>query len=178
MNEGTTVKSKAEDIAIGDVFSRFSCGTVIDKTFDTITVKNTEGRSWNISKEIVESEFQFANHSHEEDTCCRTDLINLIKANPRVAMTIEFTKKPDPKAAANVLQDGIGALTERQWNSKVKRAMEGEHRVVRGIYPGSSDEHGRLRFIIIGEPTGNGLRLVDPRTINSVIVNNKTYSIK
>ena len=176
MTTESPVQSKAmtEKIKIGDVFSRHSFGSVIGLDHNNITVKNTDGKVWTINKEIVQDEFEFAEHCDEVAIkTSRTELIELIMTIPRVAMTITFHKKPDPKEAANMLRGGQGEQTDRQWNTAVKKAMEGEERVMKGYHTAILDSHGRLRFVSIGE----GMRLVDPRTITECITCNKRYVV-
>lgn len=163
----------------GDVFSRFSCGKVVRVDFASITLKNTQGLEWSIDKSIVEQEFVFANHAEEFESVTRTEMIELVRNNPRIAMSITFNKKVDPKQVAELLTEGRGDLTTRQWNKKVKEALLGEERTMNGVHHCAFDEHGRLRFIeIAGREGMAGHRLVDLRTINSVTFHNTKYTIK
>jgi len=178
----TTLKHKADTskVQVGDVFSRFSCGKVTQVSFNGFTLKNTDGLEWDISKSIVENEFAFASHTEgEPEVINRTTMIELVKQYPRVAMSITFTKKPDPKHTATLLAEGKAGKTDRQWNSLVKSAMQGEERVMQGVHHREFDEHGRLRFTEIDGNGGmSGHRLVDLRTITGLIFHNQEYKVK
>ena len=113
----TTLKAKSDATKIqeGDVFSRFSCGTVVAVDFDSITLKNTEGLSWTISKNIVENEFSFASHVEGPvEAITRTEMIELVRKHPRVAMQITFTKKPDESNKAALARCYQSLFSDRQ----------------------------------------------------------------
>lgn len=174
-----TQRCRTENIKTGDVFSRHSFGTVVDVDFQSVTVKNTEGWVWTISKDIVENEFHFAEHIFDQGgftELSRTELIKKIMAVPYMAMTIVYHKKPDMKKAAETLATGQGTISDREWKKTVTACLEGEQRLMKGYHVAEYDEHGRLKFIEVG---GNGgFRLVDPRTITSAIFQNVHYQVK
>lgn len=179
MSEGQIAKSDVSKVKVGDVFSRFSTGTVVDVKHSCVIVKNTQGRTWEVSKEIIEDEFAFAGHGHQEtEKMCRTDLIAVIENNPRTAMSITFEKKVETKEVAHLLADGQGRLSQREWSSRVSKALKGETRTLQGVHQGSFDPHGRLFFSNLGEARQSGIRLVDLRTVKRVTVNNKEFLLK
>ena len=174
------IKADTSLINAGDVFSRFSCGKVVAVSPSSITLKNTDGLEWSIDKSIVENEFAFASHSTNPPIhLSRTEIIELVKENPRVAMQITFNKKVDHKAVAKTLLSGKGNMTDRVWNKTVKDALAGEERVMEGVHHRTFDAHGRLQFTEIAGKSGmSGLRVVDLRTITSLIFHNQVYQVK
>jgi len=88
-------------------------------------------------------------------------------------MTIHFNKKPDAKKIAKELEAGKGSETAKVWNAKVKTLLLGEERVMIGYHVCFFDEHRRLRF----QEAEKGQRLVDPRTLNWMVVNRVRFSV-
>ena len=172
----TTTRCDARKIKVGDVFSRHSFGkvTAIDRHNGLLTIENSNGNSWNIGPEIVELEFSFAEQFETEETVSRTRLIELMTELPRTAMTINFNKKPDPKAIAKALEGGKGSESAKAWTAKVDKLIAGDERTMVGYHTLSFDEHRRLRF----QESGSGQRLVDPRTLNWMISYRTKFVVK
>lgn len=179
----TTNRCDANKVKVGDVYTRSSFGTItnIVTEYDPITrrnqtmmsILNSNGDVWNIGKEIVALEFSFAEQFDDEETVSRTRMIEIMIENPRTAMTINFNKKPDPKKISKELEAGKNGQTAKVWNAKVKALLQGEERVMVGYHTCGFDEHRRLRF----NESGKGQRLVDPRTLNTMIVNRVFYTV-
>lgn len=180
-------------VAVGSQFSRRSFGEVLqieDKVINGTPIKifklrNSHGLEWTIDNVILAREFAFADQCDNADKVeklSRTKLIEVLKDSPRTAMTVTFHKKVDKKAVAKSLSEGQGKLSARAWNKVVREALAGEECVIVGYHTLSFDDHQRLRFIKIGgEGFGSGkpaFRLVDPRTVTSVIVNRTKYVVK
>lgn len=144
-----------------------------------VVVQNEEGRSWVISKEIVENELSTANQSSVEHVMNRTALIEVMMSHPRQAMTVTFRKKVDAKAVAKALHTYIE--DPKAWEVKVEEALAGEQKTMVGYHEGSLDPHGRLRFIEATDPLNpntGGFKLVDPRTVERLVVDLNTYMVK
>lgn len=104
----------------------------------------------------------------------RTRAIEILVENSHTAMTVCFYKKVDPKEAAAALAAGKGTMSDREWNKLVKTTLDGEERVMVGHHEGKWDEHRRLRFTEMAK----GARLVDPRTIDYIIVGRVKFNVK
>jgi hypothetical protein len=170
----TSKRCEAKKIKVGSVFSRHSFGKVmaIDTHNGMMTIQNSNGDSWSIGAQIMEKEFSFAEQFESEETVSRTRIIELLTDNPRTAMTIQFNKKPDPKKIAKELEGGKTG-TAKDWTAKVKSLLQGDERTMIGYHVCSFDEHRRLRF----NETDKGQRLVDPRTLNWMIVDCVKYTV-
>lgn len=171
----TTDRCDVSKISVGSVWSRHSHGTVVAIGVNDITIRTAE-KQWTIDKPIVAKEFSFADQYEEGEVIMmsRTDLITILMNNPQTAMTIVFDKKPKVEDASKLLRDGQGEMSEREWRKIVKQAINGEERTMIGYHEGSIDDFGRLRFV----ESGKGHRLVDPRTLKSVLVGRKLYQVK
>lgn len=180
----TRGRCDADKVKVGDTYTRHSVGTIkkIENVFNRQTqryetvmmIENSNGDVWTVGKEIIGLEFSIAEQFDEEEAITRTRMIEILTEHPRTAMTVNFNKKPDPKAAAKLLEEGKGKLSSKAWNAKVAEAMAGEERTMVGYHALSFDEHRRLRF----QETGKGQRLVDPKTLNWLIVDRVKYVLK
>ena len=174
METTTQQKCSATDIKEGSVWSRHSFGRVTRAGWNNIEVRNEQGLTWTISRNILEKEFSFADQHETTEKLSRTQLIEKVISYPFTAMTIVFNKKPVAKDIAETLRNGQGNLSDRAWTRHVSALMKGEPRTMIGHHRGQFDEHRRLRF----SESGKGPRLVDPRTIQSVIVDRVRYEVK
>jgi len=169
-----------DKVQVGSVFSRHSFGKVILKTRNPQTgeeiaqVENSNGEKWTISAGIVENEFSFADQFDDEEKVSRTRCIEILTDNPRTAMTINYRKKPDAKKIAKETRAGKpGAMTVKDWDAMVKELVSGELRTMVGYHSNGYDEHRRLRF----NEAGVGQRLVDPRTLEFMVVDRVKYVV-
>jgi len=173
----------ATKIKVGDIYSRHSFGTVkqIEKVYDHVTrrnitmltIENSNGNSWQIGADIAALEFSIASQFEDEEKVSRTRMIEIMLEHPRTAMTINFNKKPKVEDVAKALQEGKTG-TAKDWKALVKEQLEGAERTMLGYHVCSFDEHRRLRF---QDAEAKGQRLVDPRTLNWLVVDRVKYTI-
>lgn len=162
-------------VQVGDVYSRHSFGRVVGITpYDGVVVQNEAGRTWSIGRDIFEAECHTATDVKEELEGNRTSTVQALLAAPFMAATVIFRKQVDPNDVADALVEGAGEANKRDWRRKVKEVLAGETRVMVGYHRGQLDEHGRLKFTEVGV----GDRVIDPRTIEQVIVGGKKYTVK
>jgi hypothetical protein len=171
----TTQRCDFSKVKVGDVFTRHSFGTVIAIDGTRLMLKNSDDYKWSIDANILEQEFCFAEQFDSEQKVSRTAIIDVIDDNPGTAMTVQFYKKAKHLDVAKDLKSGKpDDMTDRAWSNKVKKLMDGEERIMVGKHHGSYDEHRRLHFT----ESGKGARLVDPRTVQSLIVRRIRYVVK
>lgn len=167
-------------VSKGSFWSRHSFGEVTQSKVlgvgqdHTMEIKNEKGDHWYIGADIVSREFCFADQFNTEESINRTRAIEVLAENPFTAMTITFRKKADHKTVAKEVASGQGNMTDRQWSIKLKGLMGGEERTMIGYHRNSHDEHGRLQF----HENGVGPRVVDPRTVDTIITRNVKYTVK
>ncbi len=172
--EETTLSCDIAKVHIGSVWTRHDTGKVIDIQGTSIRIRNAAGQEWTITDTLVESQFSFADQHDQEVKVTRTEMINILKNCRQTAMTVVYHKKPDEGIIAKAVASGQGDLTDKQWKSVVKRLIQGEERTMIGCHYGGFDDHERLKF----QEAGVGIRLVDTRTLMSVIVKRVFYRLK
>ena len=163
----TTDRCDTNKIKVGSVWTRHDSGKVTDIQGNSIFVKNDKGDEWSLTANLVASQFSFADQDDQEIKVTRTEMIAILKDNAQTAMTVVYKKKADAGVVADELAAGQGEVNNRAWKSRVKALIEGEERTMVGHHYGNMDSHDRLVF----REHGKGTRLVDTRTLQSILVN-------
>lgn len=167
-----------------DCFSRISFGQVVDVGTTFVTVKNQDGQTWQVDKNIIEAEFNFAHDdSLGNEHMSREDLVKEILSAKNTAMTIVFTKQIEDK---DIIESFSSLIKSSDLNSKqkttsvlkqaLKEAKEDKERLIVGYHKGSTNSNGRLIFFDM--ENNNEIRLVDLRTIKSAIFGGKNFIVK
>ena len=185
MTTKTAGKCDASKLKAGTKFSRISYGTIIRANPIEVVVRNEEGTEWNITPNLVETEFFTPDQFDKVEEVNRTQMVQAIINNPRIVMTVTFRKQVDPKelkaAVIKLLDDEKAGRTRpgpRKLSSLLKEATEGDLRTMIGRHYGNKDEYGRLQFTDMEVTSGIPLRQVDPRTVEEAIIANVKYVLK
>ena len=187
----TTVVNK---IKVGEILSETQFYTVksVNPKHNSITVQNDSGLEFQIQGESLIGALSSASQFTETIKVSRTELAEIFKAHPRTALTVNYNTKVDPKEVAKKISDiypnkgkmASKAEFDKTVKAALKQALEGEERTMVGRHYNSMDEFGRVYFTDMNLPKDTfknydtRTRLVDPRTINWIIVNGKKYSHK
>ena len=177
-------------LTVGEVLSESQFYTVEKVVGSKVQLKNDTGESIVVNDDYVNNQLSSAAQFETTEKLNKTDLAQLFIDNARVAMTVNFNKQVKPEdVTEGVVQiyDELGmGMTKADFKKKVKSALsiKGEERTMVGRHYGSTDVNGRIHFIDMEQPKTAGKtydtrqRLVDPRTINYVIVGNVKYQLK
>jgi len=187
----------------GDVLSEIQYYTVKEKRFDfnggVIIVTNEREQEIQMSFDIVADGCFSASEYNSVEKVTKTELAEIFKKYSRMAMTVCFNKQV--KMADLLGREIIEELypstrageTKAQFVKRVKgvlkEKMVGEERVMVGRHYGKTDINGRVTFVDMEQPikvtkTKDGgeydtrSRLVDPRAIKFLIVNQVKYEVK
>lgn len=162
---------------------------------DKVQLKNDFGEEIVVDKHYVEKLLVASDQINESKTMSRTDLINLFMVATNVICTVNFNKKVDEKEVKKQLHalypnKGGKILSqidfEKAVNKSLADALTGEERTMVGRHYGRVDEFGRIKFIDMEaqggydevKDTDSRQRLVDPRTINWIILRGVQYIVK
>jgi hypothetical protein len=178
-------------------FNGLKKGTVLSET-QYYTVEQTEGiyvhlktdngEDITVNADYINNHVNVADQYDTEEIKSRTEVIQIFLAHPYTAMTVNFNKKVDPKEVAKEIEEAYLNSTPRDASTKMRqalnRALEGTERTMIGRHHGHHDEFGRVSFVDMqiarntSANTDTRLRLVDPRTINWLIVKGVKYKVK
>lgn len=181
-----TTKSNADQLQVGDHWSRNSYGQVVAINQDAIRVKSESDLTWEVDPPLFEAEFHTADQFTSTKKVTRTEMVQKIIESARIAMTIFFHKQANPKdlkQAVNALlvdvaSQGRSAIPkDRALGKLLKEATAGAERTMVGRHFGTTDEFGRIQFLDV-ESSSPGLKTVDPRTVDWAIIGNVRYELK
>lgn len=187
-----------KDLKKGSILSENSFFVVEKVIKNGVIVKDEFGNEVEIGKEYVENLLASADSCQTESKVTVTELADIVKNNPRIAMTVAFYKK-DVTKTKKVYNAEVNEAIEKVRNAKVSevepllrdlvenpisKVIPGELRVMKGRHYGHIDDMGRLHFVDMEQvqdpkrSDDSRMRQVDPRTLQYVIVNNVKYSLK
>lgn len=183
-------------------FSKLKVGSKLSETqyYEVSKLGNSEVHLRNDLGEdiIVDSKYaekclisadQFTN----EKNMSRTDITNLFLSSTNVVLTVNYNKQvkeDEVKKQLYALYPNKGGkiLSESEYKQKIAatitEALVGEERTMVGRHYGSQDEFGRVHFIDMEQTKDTSKdydtrqRLVDPRTINWLILKGVKYKVK
>lgn len=162
---------------------------------DDIDVVNDFGEEITLGKSYVEKLLVSSDEFGETKQMSRTDVINLFMTSTNVICTVNFNKKVDEKEVKKQLvalypNTGGQIMSKVNFEKIVSKslsdALVGEERTMVGRHYGRTDEFGRIKFIDMEaqgaydatKDADSRQRLVDPRTINWVILRGVKYIVK
>lgn len=194
----TTAKKTITDfskVKKGSKLSETQFYTVTEVRHGEVDVVNDLGEEITLYESYIEALLVSADQFSETKQMSRTDVINLFVASTNVACTVNFNKKVDEKEVQKALEalypnKGGKILSEADFKKAIKAnltdALEGKERTMVGRHYGRTDEFGRIKFIDMDVTGGydeikdydTRTRLVDPRTINWVILRGVKYEVK
>mgnify|MGYP003402466670 FL=1 len=162
---------------------------------DKVQLKNDFGELIVVDKPYVEKLLVASDQAETTKQMSRTDIINLFLTSTNVICTVNFNKKVDEKEVKKelvALYPNTGgkiiskADFEKAIAKSLKDALTGEERTMVGRHYGRTDEFGRIKFIDMEAPGGydsvkdsdSRQRVVDPRTINWIILRGVKYEVK
>lgn len=175
-------------IEIGQKLSESQFYSVVKIVGDKMQLVNDNGENIVITKEYAEKCLNSAHNFSKEEKVTKTDLANLFLSNSRIAMTVCFFKQvKEADVVSEIVTEVSGAKIadiEKAIKKGVKKAIIGEERIMIGRHYGSTDEFGRVHFVDMevvkdsSKSYDTRMRLVDPRTICWLVVNNIKYILK
>lgn len=180
---------KFDKLAEGEILGENSYYVVEKISGDKVQL-NCSGNSVVVTKEYVEKLLVSGDQFSKEEKVTKTELAATFIASSRVPLTVSYYKA-DTKKTKKAYQEELEKRTEEvkiDFLNRGKIAIEealknpvtdtiaGELRIMRGRHYGEIEETtGRVSFF---DMEANAPRQVDPRTIQSLIVNDIKYTIK
>ena len=174
----------------GEVLSELQFYTVSRVEGGNVILNSDNGQEVVVSKKYAEKMLNSASNYTTTEKVTRTELVGLFLSSPRLAMTVNFNKKVKEteiqKAIVDLYPNKGKLVSEAEFKKKVKSALnlKGEERTMVGRHYGSQDENGRVHFIDMeqkydaSKDYDTRSRLVDPRTLNWIVVDGVKYEVK
>ena len=176
------------------IYSENQFYTEVKRVGDKVQLVNQLGTNIVVPVEYLDK-IQSADNFKSEEKLSQTDLINIVLANPRTAMTIYFRKKDKKKSKIALKKEKqakideiqlapaskVASLLQDLMDNPILENIPGEMREIKGYYTGTQDDRGRFQFMDMqtdARGNRNVVKGVDSWTIQFVIVNNIKYTLK
>lgn len=177
-----------KNLKVGGVLSETQYYKVEAIKGNKVQLGTESGESIVVEDNYVESFLTSAHDFKEEKKITKTEMTEVFLSHPRVAMTVCFNKQVKEADVVKEIMEAYASTApkdaDKVMKAAVKRGLNGEERVMIGRHHGSTDGFGRVHFVDMEQEKGTKSdfdgrsRLVDPRTLNWLIVNNVKYVIK
>ncbi len=170
------------------IYSETQFYTVVKEVGDKVQLVNDTGENIVVTKDYIEKCLISAEKFEKEEKLTRTEVVALFIANPYTAMTVCFLKQVKEADVVKSIQDIYDTTAPKDINKvltkTIKDAIKGEERVIKGRHSGFQDDFGRYAFIDMEQTKDASKeydtrsRLIDPRTIQWVIIRGVKYNVK
>ena len=155
-------------LQVGDNFSNISYMKIDKIDGDTITVTNTYGGSWIMSKALIVRDAWSADHYEKEVKTTMTSLAEILTLCKDTVFTVSFKKKVDVKDVEETLKK-TNFKDDKAVKQMQKQIVEGQECVITGYLTGNESTLGRSIVVDLNAPATNNIRQVDHRTINWIV---------
>lgn len=177
------MKTKFKQLKKGDKLSETQYYTVEKVAGNKVQLVNILKENIVVDQGYVESCLTSGDQFDTEEKINKTDLTKLFLENPNTVFTVSFNKQvKEADVTKEILEayaDSTPKALEAAVKKAVKRALNGEERVLVGYHTGNQDEFGRVSAIDMNITDGSHpLRLVDPRNLNYLVLKGVKYTVK
>lgn len=151
---------------------------------ETVIVVNAKNPSKELrmSRDILQKEMNSASIYEKVEKVSRSNLIELLMHAKESVMTIDFRRKVDEAWIREHLTSNVSSQNQLKSTSelqKLSRELVGGKQVSLTCFTASSENKlGRSTVIDLNKPWGMNFKLVDHRTVDSVILKNTKYVVK
>ena len=182
------MSTEFKKLKVGEVLSETQYYTVEKTAGNKVQLKNDFGESIVVDNGYVEACLTSADQFQKEEKITKTEAAALFIANPYTAISASFNKQVKEADVVKEIMAAYEDATPKAMADAVKKAvkkgLQGEERIITGRHTGSQDEFGRINFTDMKLDKGvkpeydARLRLVDPRTLNWLILKGVKYTVK
>jgi hypothetical protein len=173
----------SKNIKIGEKLSVTNYYTVTDSSEKEVNVTDYKGNKFSIGKRVIDDECHSASQFEETETVTRTKIVELVENAGHTIMTVTFTKQPTIDSVLEIIEsesENLSGGTKKKKKEIVKSLLAGEERVmIATLLRNGKEESGRIKVVDMEiEPPKYAMRLIDTRTISSLILENVKYVVK
>lgn len=182
------MKTEFKKLKVGEKLSETQYYVVEKIVGEKVQLKNELEQRVVVDKNYVQDCLTSGEQFTEEKKINKTDLTKLFLENPNTVFTVSFNKQVKEGDVAKEIMEAYEGSTPKTMEATikkaVKRALNGEERILTGYHTGIQDEFGRVSAIDMGITKTAGatyntqLRLVDPRQLNFLILKGVKYIVK
>lgn len=177
-----------KNLKVGDKLSETQFYIVDKIVGNQVQLRPDKGETIVVDAGYAENFLTSASEFTTTQNITRTEAVELVRNHPFTAMTINYNKQAKEADIVKEIQDAYDNSTPKEFSTKIKAAVKksanGEERTIVGRHYNTYDGFGRLSFIDmdIAQDASKSYdvrnRLVDPRTINWLILKGVKYVTK
>jgi len=184
MSEETPKRTPRCDLSklqVGERLSRIQYYEVleIDLEGNVVKLQNEHGFKFTVTPNIIEAEMYTATQFATEEKVTRTQLVEKMEAAGETVFTVTFLKQVTDKGMAAKLKDidTMALGTDKARRAFARELLTGEERTLIGYLLNAEPKLGRSMVIDLQVPAGkHNIRMIDHRTIQSLILKNVRYT--
>ena len=169
----------SNNIQIGEKLSVTNYYTVTDSSETSVNVTDHNGNKFSIGKKVIDDECHSATQFEKTETVTRTKIVELVENAGHTIMTVTFTKQPTVDSVLE-LYEQLSQGTKKKKKEIAKLLLAGKERVmIATLLRNGKEESGRIKVVDMEiEPPKHAMRLIDTRTISSLVLENVKYVVK
>lgn len=171
-------RSDGTKYAVGDWFSRIEYARVMATTGTSFSIRAETGKEWSVGRDIVEAQAWSATQFTSEEKISCSEMGAVFASAGDAVFCVTYTKKIVVADIVTELETAdVSTLAKRR---KLAKAFTvGEERKLVGYLTSTKHEMGRYPVVDLEVPEGAyNRRLVDTRTLKSLILKNVRYTLK
>lgn len=180
--------TKFKNLKVGEKLSETQYYSVEKISGNRVQLINQNEQRVVVDNGYVEQCLTSANQHDGVKKITRTEMAKLFIENPNIVFTVSFNKQVKEADVVKEVMETYEASTIKSMATAVKKAIKkalnGEERVLVGYHTGVQDDFGRISAVdmnIAKDPSkdyNTALRLVDPRQLNYLIIKGVRYETK
>jgi len=176
------MKTNFKTLKIGEVLNETQYYKVVKIVGNKVKLKNVLNQDIVVESGYVEDCLISGNQFTKEEKINKTDLTKMFLENPNTTFTVSFNKQVKEADVTKEIMDSYEGATPKTMEAAikkaVKRALNGEERILTGYHTGLQDDFGRISCTDMNITDSMNLRLVDPRQLNFLILKGTKYTVK
>ncbi|MBH22942.1 MAG: hypothetical protein CMH57_00515 [Myxococcales bacterium] len=168
-------------LQVGERLSRIQYYEVLEINLEDNVVKlqNEHGFKFTVTPNIIEAEMYTATQYAVEEKVSRTELVEKLESAGETVFAVTFLKQVTDKGIAAKLKDldPDAVRTDKSRRALARELLKGEERTLVGYLLTAEPKLGRSMVIDLEVPSGkHNIRMVDHRTIQSLVLKNVLYT--
>ena len=174
------------DVKVGDRIWTINHFTVQSVDNDAISIIDESGNTSHVANSIIENEFHSTSRHTSTEKVTRTEMVNKMKRAGHGAFTVTFNKAIDNNALADkvgtAVDGGAFPTTQAKRRKLFKEENKGQERTMPArldrdpqTRAANEEEFGRVP---VYDMENTGRRMVDSRTVTSLVSEGVLYTLK
>ena len=173
----------SERLNEGEVVSVTNYYTIdaLDDTRRSAHVTDMRGDKLTISFDVVSKECSSASEDQANETkkVSRSEIVSIVQGAGHTIFRVKFLKQQTINSVNDMMDEVVEEWTQAKTKKRKREICSGiikgvERNMVASLMPGASREMGRIK--VLDHDNGRAVKLIDTRTIQSLILDGVKYT--